>query len=41
MQLAARQGDRAQWVRLSAETQRESDRANRLARDLGMSACAN
>lgn len=40
MRLPAQQGDRAQWLRLSAETQRESDQANRLARDLGMSACA-
>jgi hypothetical protein len=40
MRLPAQQGDRAEWVRLSAETQRESDQANRLARDLGMSACA-
>jgi hypothetical protein len=40
MQLAAQQDDRAEWVRLSATAQRESDRANRLARDLGMSACA-
>jgi hypothetical protein len=40
MQLAAQQDDRAEWVRLSATAQRESDRANRLARDLGMSVCA-
>ena len=40
MQLAAKQDDRAEFVRLSSATQRESDRANLLARDLGMSACA-
>lgn len=40
MQIAAQQGDRAEFVRLSATTQRESAHANLLARDLGMSACA-
>jgi hypothetical protein len=40
MQLAAQQGDRAEWVRLSAATERASAQANRIARDLGMSACA-
>jgi hypothetical protein len=40
MQLAAQKNDRAEWVRLSATEQREEHHANRLARDLGMSACA-
>ena len=41
MQLAARQGDMTEFARVSAIMQRNSDRANRLARDLGMTACAD
>jgi len=41
IQLAAQQGDMAEFERASAATQRDSDHANRLAHDLGMTACAN
>jgi hypothetical protein len=41
IQRAARQGDMAEFERASAITQRDSNKANRLAHDLGLSACAN
>jgi hypothetical protein len=41
IQLAAQQGDMAGFEHASQVTQRDSDHANSLAADLGMTACAN